>query len=292
MSSMNREEIAALERKAREIRGLTIEEIGYLGVGHIGGSLSIVDILVLLYHKHMKIDPTNPTWAERDMLVLSKGHAGPALYATLADKGYFPLDWLLTLNKGGTKLPSHCDRTKTPGIDMTTGSLGQGLSAAAGLALARAIDKKPGFIYCIIGDGESNEGQVWETAMFASHKRLSNLIAFADWNGMQIDGLTKDVMDMEDIVAKWSAFGWHAQMVDGHDFAAMDAAIEEAKRRAAPGIEKPTIIILRTIKGKGAPFCEGQVTNHNMNFGIAQVKEALVALDVPARITPELLRAQ
>lgn len=289
---MNREEIAALERKAREIRGLTIEEIGYLGVGHIGGALSIVDILVLLYHRQMKIDPQNPTWAERDLLVLSKGHAGPALYATLADKGYFPLDWLLTLNRGGTNLPSHCDRTKTPGIDMTTGSLGQGLSAAAGLALARAMDKNSGFVYCIIGDGESNEGQIWETAMLAAQRRLSNLIVFTDWNGMQIDGFTKDIIAMDDIVTKWNAFGWHAQMVDGHDFAAMDRAIEEAKRRAAPGTERPSIIILRTVKGRGAPFCEGQVSNHNMNYGIAQVREALVALGIPARITPELVRAQ
>ena len=285
---MNTHEIQALERKAREIRGLTIEEIGYLGVGHIGGAMSIVDLLVLLYHKHMNINPQDPAWPERDMLILSKGHAGPALYATLADKGYFPLDWLLTLNKGGTNLPSHCDRTKTPGIDMTTGSLGQGLSAAAGLALGRAMDCKPGFVYCIIGDGESNEGQVWEAAMFAAHRKLSNLIAFADWNGMQIDGLTKEIIDMDDIVAKWTAFGWHAQMVDGHDFAAMDKAIEEAKRRAAPGIERPSMIVLRTIKGRGASFCEGQVTNHNMSYGIPQIKEALAALGVPARIIPEL----
>ena len=285
---MNTHEIQALERKAREIRGLTIEEIGYIGVGHIGGAMSIVDLLVLLYHKHMNINPQDPAWPERDMLILSKGHAGPALYATLADKGYFPLDWLLTLNKGGTNLPSHCDRTKTPGIDMTTGSLGQGLSAAAGLALGRAMDRKPGFVYCIIGDGESNEGQVWEAAMFAAHRKLSNLIAFADWNGMQIDGLTKEIIDMDDIVAKWTAFGWHAQMVDGHDFAAMDKAIEEAKRRAAPGIERPSMIVLRTIKGRGASFCEGQVTNHNMSYGIPQIKEALAALGVPARIIPEL----
>lgn len=286
---MNTHEIQALERKAREIRGLTIEEIGHLGVGHIGGAMSIVDLLVLLYHKHMNINPKDPDWPQRDMLVLSKGHAGPALYATLADKGFFPLDWLLTLNKGGTNLPSHCDRTKTPGIDMTTGSLGQGLSAAAGLALGRAMDHKPGFVYCIIGDGESNEGQVWEAAMFAAHRKLSNLIAFADWNGMQIDGLTKEIIDMDDIVAKWTAFGWHAQMVDGHDFSAMDKAIEEAKRRAVPGIERPSMIILRTIKGKGASFCEGQVTNHNMNYGIPQIKEALAALGVPARLIPELV---
>lgn len=289
---MNTNEILALERKAREIRGLTIEEIGYLGVGHIGGALSVVDILVLLYYRHMKIDPKNPTWDERDLLVLSKGHAGPALYATLADKGYFPLSWLLTLNKGGTRLPSHCDRTKTPGIDMTTGSLGQGFSAATGFALAGKMDKKPGLVYCIIGDGESNEGQVWEAAMFASHKRLSNLIVFADWNGLQLDGFTKDILDMDDIVSKWRAFGWNAEMVDGQDFAAMDTAIEEAKARRAVSNEKPSIIILRTIKGKGAPFCEGQVTNHNMAFGIEKVRETLAVLDVPARITPELMPAQ
>jgi len=286
---MNTKERSALERKAREIRGLTIEEIGYLGVGHIGGAMSVVDILVLLYHRHMKVDPSNPQWPDRDQLVLSKGHAGPALYAVLADRGYFPLEWLLTLNRGGTNLPSHCDRQKTPGVDMTTGSLGQGLSAAAGLALARHMDRRPGFVYCIIGDGESNEGQVWEAAMFAAHRRLSNLIVFADWNGMQIDGLTREVIDMDDIVAKWAAFGWHAVMVDGHDFDAMDRAIEEAQRRVAPGIERPSVIILNTIKGKGCSFCEGQVTNHNMSYGIAQVKEALDALGVAPRLIPELI---
>lgn len=285
---MDTKERSALERKAREIRGLTIEEIGYLGVGHIGGAMSVVDILVLLYHKHMKVDPSNPQWPDRDQLVLSKGHAGPALYAVLAEKGYFPLEWLLTLNRGGTNLPSHCDRQKTPGVDMTTGSLGQGLSAAAGLALARHMDHRPGFVYCIIGDGESNEGQIWEAAMFAAHRRLSNLIVFADWNGMQIDGLTREVIDMDDIVAKWNAFGWHAVMVDGHDFDAMDRAIEEAQQRAAPGVERPSVIILKTIKGKGCSFCEGQVSNHNMSYGIPQVKEALDALGVASRLIPEL----
>ncbi len=286
---MNAQERNALERTAREIRGLTIEEIGYLGVGHIGGAMSVVDILVLLYYRHMKVDPTNPQWVERDQLVLSKGHAGPALYAVLAKKGYFPLDWLRTLNRGGTNLPSHCDRQKTPGVDMTTGSLGQGLSAASGLALARYMDRTPGFVYCIIGDGESNEGQIWEAAMFAAHRKLSNLIVLADWNGMQIDGLTKEIIEMDDIVAKWTAFGWHATMVDGHDFEEMDRAIEEAKNRAAPGIERPSIIILKTIKGKGCSFCEGQVSNHNMNYGIPQVKEALESLGVAPRIIPELM---
>ncbi|MDH7483757.1 MAG: transketolase [Spirochaetales bacterium] len=286
---MNPSERSALERKAREIRGLTIEEIGYLGVGHIGGAMSIVDLLVLLYHRHMRIDPANPAWPDRDRLVLSKGHAGPALYAVLADKSFFPIDWLLTLNRGGTSLPSHCDRTKTPGVDMTTGSLGQGLSTAAGLALARAMDGAPGFVYCIIGDGESNEGQIWEAAMFAAHRRLSNLIVFADWNGMQIDGYTREVMDMDDITAKWTSFGWHACMVDGHDFDAMDAAIQEARERATPGRERPSIIILKTIKGKGCSFCEGQVSNHNMTYGIEQTMQALQALGVSPRLIPELL---
>ncbi len=286
---MNKEELKDLQETAKRIRSLTIEEIGHLGVGHIGGAMSIVDILTLLYFRHMNVDPANPRKADRDILVLSKGHAGPALYATLAEKGFFPTSWLLTLNQGGTLLPSHCDRQKTPGIDMTTGSLGQGISAAVGYATSLQMDHAPATVYCIIGDGESNEGQVWEAAMFAAHRKLGNLIAFADWNGMQIDGLTKDVMDMEDIVAKWKAFGWEAEMVDGHDFEAMDAAISRAKARRAQAGARPTMIVLKTIKGKGCSFCEGLVTNHNMNYGIEQTKEALAALGTKARIIPALL---
>lgn len=259
---------------AKEIRKKILYTIGKLGVGHIGGSLSIADILALLYEEEMKIDPNNPLWEERDMLVLSKGHAGPALYATLALKGFFPLSELDTLNQGGTNLPSHCDRTKTKGIDMSTGSLGQGLSAACGLALAHKVDKKKNRVFAIIGDGESQEGQNWEAAMFASQYKLDNLIAFTDYNKMQIDGTTDEVMSLGDIEGKWTAFGWHTQRVDGHDIEAMHQAIQSAKAQSG----KPSMIILDTIKGKGAAFCEGELSSHSMAFDMAVAHEAIAQL--------------
>ena len=260
---------------ATEIRKHTIWMIGNLGVGHIGGALSIVDLLAVLYAKVMHIDPSNPDWEDRDLLVLSKGHAGPALYATLALKGYFPLYELATLNQGGTNLPSHCDRTKTKGIDMTTGSLGQGLSAACGLAYARKIDGNDCYVYAIIGDGESQEGQNWEAAMFASHQKLDHLIAFTDYNKMQIDGTTEQILDLGDIQGKWKSFGWHTLRIDGHDLQAIEEAVQIAKEEKG----KPSMIILDTIKGKGASFCEGKVTNHNMTYDLevanAAIKELL-----------------
>ncbi len=288
-------ELKTLEDRARELRALTIEEIGHLGVGHIGGAMSVIEVLTLLYYKKMNVDPADPAKPDRDLLVLSKGHAGPALYATLAMKGFFPKEWLLTLNHGGTRLPSHCDRSKTPGIDMTTGSLGQGLSAACGLALASRMDGKPGTVYCIIGDGESDEGQNWEAAMFAAHYSLSNLVAFTDFNMMQIDGTTEEIMNLADPVAKWKAFGWEAERVDGHDMAAIDAAIDRAASRRCAGeaakavgeaaplgssFGSPTMIILDTIKGKGCSFCENQVASHNMSYTAEQTAEALAALGV------------
>ena len=260
---------------AKEIRKKTIYTIAKLGVGHIGGALSIVELLALLYEEEMKIDPSNPLWEERDMLVLSKGHAGPALYATLALKGFFPLSELDTLNQGGTNLPSHCDRTKTKGIDMSTGSLGQGLSAACGLALAHKVDKKDNLVFAIIGDGESQEGQNWEAAMFAAQYKLDNLIAFTDYNKMQIDGTTDEVMSLGDIEGKWNTFGWYTQRVDGHDIEAMHQAIQSAKTQSG----KPSMIILDTIKGKGAAFCEGKVANHNMAFDMGVANEAIAQLD-------------
>ena len=257
---------------ARDIRKQTLLCIGTLGVGHIGGSLSIADILSYLYTKGMKVDSNNPSWEGRDYLVLSKAHSGPALYSTLALKGFFSMDLLSTLNKGGTLLPSHCDRTKTPGIDMTTGSLGQGLSAASGIALAHKLSKKPNFVFAIIGDGESEEGQNWEAAMAASHYGLDNLIAFTDNNKMQIDGLTKDVLGVEDLVAKWKAFGWNAVRINGHDFDDIDRAVTDAKRQNG----KPTMIIADTVKGKGggARF-ENQVSSHNAQLTLDEAKEII-----------------
>ncbi len=268
---MGEDELRELRRKARDIRVLTIDQIGHLGVGHIGGALSVVEVLTILYYRHMRIDPAQPKMPGRDKLVLSKGHAGPALYSVLADKGYFPKDWLRTLNVGGTSLPSHCDMRRTPGIDMTTGSLGQGVSAAIGLALGNRLNGDPGTIYLIVGDGESNEGQVWEGAMCAAHYRLGNLIGFMDYNHMQIDGYTRDIMDLEAPEEKWAAFGWFAQRVDGHDFVALDRAIERAKMEEA----RPSMIVMDTVKGKGAPFAENNLGNHNMKVDEAMAAEAI-----------------
>ena len=271
---MEKETESFLKAQAKEIRKLTIEEIAALGTGHIGGAMSIADILALLYFHRMKIDPQRPRWEDRDQLVVSKGHAGPAVYATLALRGFFPKDWLSTLNKGGTSLPSHCDRNKTPGIDMTTGSLGQGFSVAIGIALGLRMDQKASTVYTIIGDGESNEGQIWEGALFASFHKLSNLIAFTDFNKQQLDGFSKDILDLGNLAAKWEAFGWFTQEIDGHDVAALDAAIEKALAQK----EKPSMIIMNTIKGKGCSFAEGVEKNHSMVFDMEKAKEAIAAL--------------
>ncbi|MDR2071808.1 MAG: transketolase [Spirochaetaceae bacterium] len=271
---MDKTLVDTLTAKAREIRALCIEEIGNLGSGHIGGCMSIVDILTLLYYHRMKVDPSNPRWEGRDYLVVSKGHAGPAVYAALASKGFFPKDWLMTLNKGGTRLPSHCDRVLTPGIDMTAGSLGQGFSAALGIALGLKMDQKPNRVFAIIGDGESDEGQIWEGAMFAAAKGISNITAFTDFNKQQLDGYVKDVLDLGDLGAKWRAFGWFTQEVDGHDLEALDAAVEASLGQN----EKPSMIIMNTIKGRGCSFAEGIEKNHSMAFDMEKAKEAIAAL--------------
>lgn len=251
-----------LKEKCIEIRKSILTEIGTLGVGHLGGSLSIVELLVTLYNNHMNIDPKDPKKEGRDRLVVSKGHSGPAVYAVLADLGYFPKDWLLTLNKPGTNLPSHCDMNRTPGIDMTTGSLGQGFSCAVGIALASKLKSDGAKIYTIIGDGETQEGQIWEAAMFASHKNLNNLIAFTDYNKLQLDGEVKDICGIEPLDKKWEAFGWNVWTVDdGNDCEKINEAILEAKNS-----DKPVMIILNTVKGSGIKFVEDAgVSNHSMN---------------------------
>ena len=230
-----------------EIRVESLKEFLALGFGHVGGSMSIVETLAVLYGKEMTFDPKNPNMEDRDRLVISKGHAGPALYATLALKGFFPLEVLLTLNQGGTSLPSHCDRLKTPGVDMTTGSLGQGMSTACGVALGNKIKKNDKYTYLILGDGECNEGQVWEGAMFAAHQKLDNLIVFVDYNKQQLDGATSDVLDMGDMVDKFSSFGCHTVKVDVHSI----SALEEATANAKNTTDGPSVILLYTLKGKG-----------------------------------------
>ena len=271
---LTKEEIAPLKKDALEIRALTIDMIGHLGKGHIGGSMSIVEVLTLLYKRHMRVDPKNFKVHDRDRLVLSKGHAGPALYSTLAYCGFFPTEWLHTLNVGGTSLPSHADMNRTPGIDMTAGSLGQGLSAAVGIALANKIDKREFNTYCIIGDGESNEGQIWEAAQSAPQWKLNKLIVFTDYNKMQLDGWMTEIMNIEDLNAKWLAFGWFVQRVDGHDFAQLDYAIERAKAEPC----RPSMIIMDTIKGKGASIAEGNPANHSMNYGPEEAKQMIEEL--------------
>lgn len=274
---MNKSETAFLVEKSTHIRRLTVDAIGKLGVGHIGGCLSVVEALVVLYYKEMNIDPQNPDMEGRDRLVLSKGHAGPTLYSILADKGYFDMCMLDTLNKPETSLPSHCDMVRTKGIDMTAGSLGQGFSCAVGMAKGSKIKKDSTRIYVMIGDGESQEGQIWEAAMFAAHQKLNNLIGFTDYNKFQIDGSISEIMGLEPLDMKWRAFGWNAVVVkDGHDVEEIAAAIAEAKKSE----EKPTMIILNTIKGKGVKFAESAgAANHNMPVTEEQRIQALRELE-------------
>lgn len=262
-------------QKCNKIRQMILKTIGTLGVGHIGGSLSIVELLVVLYDKYMNVNPKNPNMAGRDRLIVSKGHSGPAVYSILCSKGYFPEDWLLTLNKPGTNLPSHCDMNRTPGVDMTTGSLGQGFSCAMGVAKASKIKNDGATIYTIIGDGESQEGQIWEAAMFASQQKLDNVIAFTDYNKMQLDGPIKEICDIAPLDDKWRAFGWNVIVVkDGHNCEEIDAAITLAKFS-----EKPSMIILNTIKGKGISFAEkAGAGNHSMQITQEMMAQGLAEL--------------
>jgi transketolase len=272
---LNQEQIRELKRFAAQIRIETIREIAGLGMGHIGGTMSLAEVLAVLYGGVMKIDPANPGWEERDWLVVSKGHAGPAVYATLALKGYFPMEELNTLNRPGTNLPSHCDRNKTIGVDMTTGSLGQGASSAMGIALGNRIDGRDSYTYLILGDGECQEGQVWETAMFAAQQRLSHLIAFLDNNWQQADGYIRDICDIGDVAKKFEDFGWFTHTVDGHDVAQIYEAIIKAQEQNG----QPTLIVLNTIKGKGCSFAEGKVNNHNMPVTQEMMVEAVKRLE-------------
>ena len=264
--------------KCIEIRKNILTEIGTLGVGHIGGSLSIVETLVMLYYKHMNIDPTNPKKEGRDRLVVSKGHSGPAVYAVLAEKGYFPKSLLLTLNKPGTNLPSHCDMNRTVGVDMTTGSLGQGFSCAVGIAQASKIKKDNAKIYTIIGDGETQEGQIWEAAMYASAHKLDNLIAFTDYNKLQLDGTVEEICSIDPIDEKWKSFGWNVFVVDdGNDCEQVDKAIEYAK---SINNKKPSMIILNTIKGCGVNFAiKAGKGNHSMNISQEMMLDGIKDLE-------------
>lgn len=256
---MNSAEILELKRFAAEIRIATLEEIKSRGFGHLGGSLSICDLLAVLYGKVMRYDPWNPKWPERDKLVSSKGHAGPAIYATLALKGFFPKAELLTLNQPGTNLPSHCDKNKTPGIDCTTGSLGQGTSQAVGMALGDHLKgRSSSRTYLIVGDGELNEGQCWEAAMFTAARRVRNLIWIIDDNKKQLDGTTEEILPQFDIRAKFEAFGFEALRVKGNDINGIHHAL------TLPIGDKPRAIVLDNVKGLGVKAVEEMEFNHSV----------------------------
>ena len=279
MEQAKKKELQAL---AVRIRLAALEAIHSLGSGHLGGALSIADVLAVLYGEEMKYDPQNPQWPDRDKLVCSKGHAGPAVYGTLAVKGFFPYEELKTLNRPGTRLPSHCDRNKTPGVDMTTGSLGQGTSLAAGMALGDRIKGRPSRTFLLVGDGESNEGQVWEALAFAAAKQVSNLVVLLDWNKRQLDGWTKDVYPMGDYVAKFQAFGFDTVKVDGNDVEAVAAALARTRK----GGDKPYAIVLDTVKGAGIREVADMPMNHSISVNddqygrwTAQLKAELAELE-------------
>ena len=264
------EKIKELENKAKVIRRHIIEMISRCGSGHPGGSLSAADILTVLYFHTLKHDPKNPKWDERDRFVLSKGHAAPVLYATLAEAGYFPKSYLKTLRQIGSSLQGHVDMISLPGIEMSTGSLGQGFSAANGMALACRMDKKNNHIYVVIGDGESQEGQIWEAAMTAGHYKLDNLTVILDHNKYQIDGRVEEIKGIQPIADKWRAFRFNViDGVNGHDIKSIINALDDASN--AKG--RPTIIIAETVKGKGVSFME----NNPLDFhGKAPTKEEVI----------------
>ena len=249
-----------LKKFATDVRIETVKCLEARTFGHIGGCLSIADVLTVLYNGELKnIDPADPKKLDRDMLVVSKGHAGPAVFATLALKGYFPLDWLPTLCEGGTRLPSHCDRIRTPGIDASTGSLGQGLSLANGFAHAAKIKNLKNRIYCLMGDGEIQEGQIWEAAMYAHQYKLNNLIGIVDWNKKQIDGTIDECISLLDIAEKFRAFGWYAVTVKGDDIEAIQEAFKQVRENQS---DKPGVLVLDDVKGSGVKCIEKMKFNH------------------------------
>jgi len=267
-------DIKFFEETSKNIRKSIIEMIYAANSGHPGGSLSLAEILTALYFDVMNIDPTDPYKENRDRLVLSKGHAAPALYATLAERGYFSKNDLITLRQLGSKLQGHPDINKLSGIEMSTGSLGQGLSVSNGMALSARMDNKEYRVYAILGDGEIQEGQIWEAAMSSAHYNIDNLCVFLDSNNLQIDGDVSEVMGVEPLNEKWKAFGWHVIQIDGHDFDEIFKAIDEAL--ATKG--KPTIIIAKTIKGKGVSFMENVCNFHGVAPNKEEMEKALEEL--------------
>lgn len=262
------------EKTAANIRTGLIKAIHNAGSGHPGGSLSAADLVTALYFREMHIDPDNPDMEDRDKFILSKGHAGPVQYAALAERGYFPKEDILTLRKLGSNFQGHPNMKKVPGVEMSTGSLGQGFSAAGGMAMANKLDKNPGRIYVLLGDGELQEGLIWEAAMSAAHYRLDNLVGILDWNGLQIDGKNEDVMTVAPVGEKFRAFGWNVVEIDGHDFEQIFDAFDKA--RECKG--KPTLILAKTCKGKGVSFMEDQAGWHGKAPDEEQTKQAMEEL--------------
>ena len=267
-------QIKQLEEKAKQIRRLIIQMLAKAGSGHPGGSLSSADLITALYFMILRHNPKEPNWPGRDRFHMSKGHCCPLWYAVLAESGYFPSKELWSLRQLGSILQGHPDR-RTPGVTVASGSLGQGLSVALGMSLAARIDKKDYRVYCLLGDGETQEGNIWEAAMAASHYKCDNLCAMLDYNGFQIDGRTKDIMNLEPLVSKWQAFGWHAIEIDGHNIKEILSAFDEAKTIKG----KPAIIIARTIKGKGVSFMENVVDFHGRAPTPEEAQKALKELE-------------
>ncbi len=272
--AITEEEKSYLSDKALQIRVETLKMLNEAGAGHPGGSLSMAEMLSLLYFKHMNISPEQEHDPKRDRLVLSKGHGVPGLYTTLALKGFFPMEELSTLRKINSRLQGHPDKKGTPGIEMTTGSLGQGLSAANGMAMAAKLDELDYNVYCILGDGELQEGQIWEAAMTAAHYQSDNLIGIVDYNGLQIDGEVENIMDPAPVADKWKAFGWYVMEVDGHDLVELDKAIERAKQVTG----QPTMIVAKTVKGKGVSYMENVVDWHGKAPNDEELEKALAEL--------------
>jgi len=266
--------VTEMESMAKKLRRHIVTMIGKAGSGHPGGSLSAVEIVTTLYFRVLRHNPQDPQWPDRDRFILSKGHAAPVLYATLAECGYIPVEELSTLRQLDSRLQGHTDSTLTPGIEMSTGSLGQGLSFSLGVAIAARLNSQQHTIYVLLGDGECDEGQVWEAAMAAANFKVDNLVAIVDRNEQQIDGWTCDVMELEPFSSKWQSFGWHVIEVDGHDFAQLIEAFERAKSVKS----QPTVIIAHTTKGKGVSFMENNPDFHGKAPNAEQVELALKEL--------------
>jgi transketolase len=267
-------DFVSLRCHATQLRRDVVEMIARAGSGHNGGSLSAADMLAYLYFHQMRVDPQRPDWPERDRFVLSKGHCCPILYAALAERGFFPRETLWTLRDIGSPLQGHPDMTKTVGVDMTTGSLGQGISAAVGMAIGGRLDERHYHVYCMVGDGEIQEGQVWEAAMAAAHHGLANLTVLVDNNKMETDGPTRSIINVEPIEDRWRAFGWAAERVNGHDI----EQIHEGVQRLLAAADRPGVLVADTIKGKGVSFMEGQAKWHSGPTDEKETRQALKEL--------------